>query len=90
MPEELKYFMVGIHHLHDGEYGTTVGKIMARDAEDALARADAWLKRKRQECRCDEYDDGRAECTVSVRDTSKLGLKTMMLMICAERIEDSK
>lgn len=77
-----KTFVVGILHQHGSELGTTLGKLEAKSADDALKKAEFWLARKRREHRC--KSDGNS-CYVDVRE-AYTGLKSTMLACSAEEI----
>ena len=77
-----KTFVVGILHQHGGELATTLGKLDAIDAGEALQRAEFWLAQKRLKHKCKSYGDN---CSVDVRE-AYTGLKSTVLACSAEEI----
>ncbi len=76
-------FVVVILHKHGSDFGSTIGKIMANNAEDAMARSEMWITRKNAEHECREYGNN---CSAYV-DIPNRSLRTCGIDLGAEEID---
>ena len=76
-------FVVGIFHNHNGELtGVHLGKLQAKDENDATKKSETWVKNKKTKHSC---ENDQNDCTVTIRKPTT-GNKGFQLLFSAEEI----